>query len=148
MSTAAAEWSLWSTGARLVVADPSVLAGARRRVEDYLQEVDDAANRFRADAEINQLAPGADGRVRLSPVLTDLVREALDAAAFTDGDVDPTVGTALRRIGYDRDLELVTKDGGPLRAVLRPVPGWRRLRLDGSVLGIPAVVRLDLGATA
>lgn len=142
------EWRLWSTCARLVVTDPAVLDGARGVVDAYLRDVDDAANRFRDDSEISTLAPGRDGWAQLSPVLTDLVRAALVAAAFTDGDVDPTVGTALRRIGYDRDLELVAKDGAPLKAVIRPVPGWRRLTLDGSRLRIPAGVSLDLGATA
>jgi thiamine biosynthesis lipoprotein len=148
MSTAAMEWSLWSTCARLVVTDPTVLPGARGLVDSYLQDVDDAANRFRDDSEISTLVSRSDGWAPLSPVLTDLVGAALDAAASTDGDVDPTVGTALRRIGYDRDLELVAKDGAPLKAVVRPVPGWRRLTLDGSRLRIPAGVALDLGATA
>lgn len=150
MTTAHADWPLWSTNARLVVTDPVTLAASRRLVDGYLQQVDDAANRFREDSEIRNLVPGRDGYVGLSPVLADLMDEALMAAEFTDGDVDPTVGGAMRRLGYDRDLELVTRDGdgAPLRAVIRPVPGWSRLRLDGWRLRIPPGVSLDLGATA
>ncbi len=146
--TAAADWSLWSTTARLVVTDPAALADARELVDGYLARVDDAANRFRPDSEISTLEPGPHGAVRLSPVLTDLVCEALAAAWFSGGDVDPTVGICLEGLGYDRDLDLVLGEGRPVRAVVRPAPGWRTLRLTGSWLHLRAGTRLDLGATA
>ena len=145
--TAATEWELWSTTARLVVTDEATLEPARALVHDLLAEVEQAASRFRDDSEIRNLRPDDDGWAPLSPMLTDLVDVALAAARFTDGAVDPTVGTAMRRIGYDRDLRLV-QDGPTLRAVLHAVPGWRSLRLVGSRLRLPAGVELDLGATA
>ncbi len=144
--TATEAWDLWSTDARLVVTEPQTLPRARRLVDGWLRLVDDAANRFRPDSEISRLGT-ADGPVQLSATLADLLEQALAAADLTDGDVDPTVGTAMRRIGYDRDLRLVTDDG-PLRAVVRPVPGHRRLRLHGRELRMPPHVELDLGATA
>ena len=146
-TTAAVEWELWSTRARLVVTDPGVLPSARELVDSYLARVDDAANRFRSDSEICRLV-GRSGEVTLSPTMAHLVDRALVAAELTDGDVDPTVGGALRRLGYDRDLQLVTADAGPLRAVVRPAPGYRSLRLTGSRLRLPVGVELDLGATA
>jgi FAD:protein FMN transferase len=142
------EWPLWSTTARLVVTDPGLLDEARVVVDGYLAQVDDAANRFRADSEISTLRPGADGYARLSPVLADLVSEALAVAWFTAGDVDPTVGTSMNALGYDRDLALVLDDSRPVRALLRPAPGWRKLRLVGDRLLLPRGVELDLGATA
>jgi thiamine biosynthesis lipoprotein len=146
-STATAEWALWSTCARLVVTDPAALPAARAIADDYLKRVDDVANRFREDSEIRTLVRDDDGFVTLSVVLADLVEEALAAAEITDGDVDLTVGSALRRLGYDRDLSLVT-DTSPLRAVIRPVPGWRSLSLRGSRMRLPEGVELDLGAIA
>ncbi len=147
MNVASVEWELWSTRARLVVTNPGVLGTARELVDAYLGKVDDAANRFRDDSEISRLRD-RDGWVTLSPTLTHLLERALSAAELTDGDVDPTVGGAMRRLGYDRDLRLVTDDTGPVRAVLSPVPGYRSLRLEGSRLRLPAGVELDLGATA
>jgi thiamine biosynthesis lipoprotein len=147
MTTAADDWELWSTRARLVVTNPAMLTGARELADSYLAKVDDAANRFRDDSEISRLRERS-GWVTLSPTLAHLLERAIAAADLTDGDVDPTVGTAMRRIGYDRDLRLVTDDSGPLRAVIMPVPGYRSLRLDGSRLRLPAGVELDLGATA
>jgi len=40
------------------------------------------------------------------------------------------------------------RDGAPPRAVVRPVRGWQRLRLEGRRLRLPSDVVLDLGATA
>lgn len=148
MATASVDWTLWSTTARLVVTEPAALPDARVLADSYLQQVDDAANRFRDDSEIVNLDPGQDGWVQLSPVLGDLMAEALGAAELTDGDVDPTVGAAMRRLGYDRDLELVTQNGTPIKALIRPAPGWRRLTLNGRGLNMPPGVVLDLGATA
>jgi len=147
MGTAATEWELWSTRARLVVTNPGVLAAARELVDSYLAQVDDAANRFREDSEIRRLV-GRTGWVTLSPTLTHLMSEALAAAELTDGDVDPTVGGAVSRLGYDRDLRLVLDETGPVRAVVRPVPGHRSLRLEGSRLLLPPGIELDLGASA
>lgn len=143
-----AEWALWSTTARVVVTDRGRIDDARVLVEEYLAEVDDAANRFRADAEISTLRPGPGSVVRLSPTLTDLMSEALAVAWFTNGDVDPTVGSSMNALGYDRDLQLVLDDYRPVRAVVRPAPGWRTLRLVGDRLVLPRGVELDLGATA
>lgn len=141
----AQEWPLWSTTARLVVTDADALPRARAAVDGYLRQVDDAANRFRPDSEISTLP---SGEVELSPVLRDLLEQALWAAELTDGDVDPTVGAALERLGYDRDLELVLDDGAPVRAVVRVLPRWGSVALRGSRMWCPAGVRLDLGATA
>lgn len=143
--TAGCDWELWSTTARLVVTEPALLSEARRVVDGYLREVDDAANRFRDDSELRRLPAGT---TRLSPVLTDLLQQALLAAELTDGDVDPTVGRALRELGYDRDLRLVLDDGVPVRVQLRRVPGHRALSLEHDQLTLPEGVELDLGATA
>lgn len=142
---AAREWPLWSTMARLVVTDEAAMAPALAAVEGYLRQVDDAANRFRADSEISGLRSGG---TELSPVLRDLMEQALWAAELTDGDVDPTVGGSMESLGYDRDLELVLDDGAPVRAVVHVRPRWGSVVLRGSRLWCPVGVRLDLGATA
>jgi thiamine biosynthesis lipoprotein len=142
----AAQWPLWSTTARLVVTDPDVLPVARRVVEDVTQGVERACSRFRPDSEI-ALLRGDGSPARVGPVLAALVATALLAAARTDGDVDPTLGRALEAAGYDRDVLFL--GGGPPRTFLAaPEAAWRRVRLDGDTLTVPAGVRLDLGATA
>jgi FAD:protein FMN transferase len=140
-----AQWSLWSTTARVVVTEAAALAEARRVVEDVTARVEAACSRFRPDSELARLPQ--DGQpVTVSPLLAELVAAGLRAAQRTEGDVDPTLGAALVAVGYDRTFAKV--GGGPLG---RPVPAgqaWQRVRLDGDVLTVPAGVRLDLGATA
>ncbi|GAA2136441.1 FAD:protein FMN transferase [Nocardioides koreensis] len=144
---AAREWDLWSTRARLVVTDPAALDPALVLVDDLLAAVEGAASRFRPDSEVSVLRPGPDGTVLVSPMLADLLGEALAAAERTDGAVDPTIGAALSALGYDRDIRLV-ESGTGLVALVRPVPGWRTLRLAGRRLTLPDGLELDLGATA
>lgn len=142
------QWDLWSTTARLVVTDPALLDAGRDLAQEMLDRIDVAASRFRADSELRNLRRGADGGCHLSPVLADLMGEALRAAELSEGAVDPTVGAALADIGYIQDISLVRKDDRPVRLVVRRVPGWRSLRLQGDRLFAPEGVRLDLGATA
>jgi thiamine biosynthesis lipoprotein len=136
------EWSLWSTRARVCVTDVRVLDEAVARTRVLLAEVDDAANRFRAESEINQLR----GTLRLSPMLADLVRTTLGAAQDTDGALDPTVGAALAAEGYDRSFPLAPTTTDVVAGT--PAPGWRTVRLVDDVLTVPDGVRLDLGALA
>ena len=74
---------------------------------------------------------------------------ALRAARLTDGDVDPTVGQAMRVLGYDRDFAAVARRGRPVVHLAR-VPGWHLVAVDhaAGTVQVPAGVRLDLGATA
>jgi thiamine biosynthesis lipoprotein len=148
-----AQWSLWTTTARVVVTEPAAVDQARRITEDVCAEVDAAASRFRPDAEIHRVFRAAGRPMTVSPMLAELVATALEAARRTDGAVDPTVASAMRALGYDRDLALVNADalpvcGSSVRVVVRPVPGWQRVELDGRRLRVPPGVSLDLGATA
>lgn len=143
-ATAGREWTLWSTTARLVVGDPTALDAAEELVRAELDEIELAASRFRPDSEISRLGPGP---TELSPLLAQLVREALEAARLTGGAVDPTVGRALVDLGYDRDIALIERDGRSV-AVVRPAAGWRHVQLHEHTLTLTPGVRLDLGATA
>ncbi len=137
-------FDLWSTTCAVVVTDPDALGSVVEIVRAGLDEVERACSRFRPDSEISDLTPG---RNRLSPMLADLVGTALDAAEASAGLVDPTVGSVVRALGYDRSIELLPADGAPVDLV-HHVPGWRRVHLYGDKLELPRGVQLDLGATA
>lgn len=150
----ALEWALWSTTARLVTADPRALPAAKRLVDHELALVELAASRFRHDSEVSRLAR-AEGRPRrASRTLLDLTESALAAAHVTRGAVDPTMGGAMARLGYDRDLSEISTTvplaHGTLRLVSTPAPGWQRVQVDraASTITVPRDVTLDLGATA
>ncbi|WP_416975710.1 FAD:protein FMN transferase [Streptomyces sp. 4F14] len=146
--TAATEWRALGTTVRLVVTDPALLDPCDLLLARHLAEVDAACSRFREDSELTSL-DGTFGRpVRVSPLLAEALAVALKAARDTDGAVDPTVGTAMRALGYDRDFTLVREDDRPILLTLRRTPGWRTIHLDGDTVTVPEGVRLDLGATA
>jgi FAD:protein FMN transferase len=137
-------FDLWSTTGSIVVTDPAALAAAVEVVRAGLDEVELACSRFRPDSEISGLTAG---RNRLSPMLADLVGTALDAAEVSGGLVDPTVGSALQGLGYDRSIELLPADGTPV-SLVQNVPGFRQVHLYGDRLELPRGLQLDLGATA
>ena len=102
--------------------------------------------------------------VRVSPLLAEALALALRAAWLTDGDVDPTVGSALTLAGYDRDWTLLEqpptgpppeyasaheRPSAPM-VVARAVCGWRSVTLDSAerTVRVPAGFTIDLGATA
>jgi thiamine biosynthesis lipoprotein len=129
----------------------SEVAAARRILATELRAIDLACSRFRPDSELTGLNKLAGHRQPVSPLLAEALAVALRAAAATDGDVDPTCGRSLLRLGYDRDFSELPRRRGPA-APSRPVPagGWERLDLDQETLTVrfPAGVHIDLGATA
>ena len=149
---ASRDWELWSTSCRLVVTDPAALPSARALVDWLLAEIESACSRFRPDSELMTLARNQAGGAELSPLLAELMADALEAARETDGAVDPTLGSVLVGLGYDTDLEEVRRREStserPQVTVVRRAAGWRTLTLEGRHLQLPPGLQLDLGATA
>lgn len=147
---AAAEFRALGTGVRVLATRPDGLAAARTAVERHLGAVDLACSRFRDDSELARLGRTGGRATPVSPLLASVLAASLRVARATDGAVDPTVGGALRAIGYDRDFGLLLERGGPIPLVARPVPGWRRIELDVArgVVRVPDGLELDLGSTA
>ncbi|MGY3317858.1 FAD:protein FMN transferase [Arthrobacter sp. TE12232] len=157
---AQAAWTVWGLDASLAVTDAGMLAAAQEIVQSVLADVELACSRFRDDSELTRLQPQLAAGAIVSPTLLDLVERALAAARWTDGAVDPTLGTDLAALGYDRDIvsvQVLPDDPRPQGSHLVPpagsvrarrVPGWSRVRIDGRTLTVPADIRLDLGATA
>ena len=139
------------TTATVIVGDPGALAEAERLLRAELDRVDGACSRFRDDSELAALNRAGGGETAVGPLLLDAVETALAAAAATDGDVDPTVGSDMVACGYDRDFALVAgSDPGELRVRVTPRPPWRSVRVDRArgTVRLPRGVALDLGATA
>ncbi len=144
----------WSTSVELVVTDRRAVAAATAILDRQLDRIEQVASRFRADSEINGLhAAVAESPERTHAVSHDLfeaVSLAIRAAALSDGVVDPTVGGALCRLGYDRDFSLVAEGVSGSLPAPHPVPGWQTVRMDRGrkAIGMLPGTVLDLGATA
>jgi thiamine biosynthesis lipoprotein len=132
------------TTVHVLVTEPSACVEAEARTRAGLAALDLACSRFREDSELVRL----QGRTRVSPVLAGALRAALEVAQDTDGLVVPTLGRALRAVGYDRTFTQLPQDG-PAAVALPVSPlAWREVHLDGDMVTVPAGVQLDLGATA
>lgn len=131
----------------IVVIEPESLLAARREVDAELDAVEAAASRFRPDSEVVALANSAGRPTPVSATLANLLDAALNAAAQTDGDVDPTVGAAMVALGYDGDMATLGADGPLVSSILAPAV-WSMIRLEERVVTMPPGVLLDLGATA
>ena len=145
-------WTVWGLDASVTVTEPGLAAAAERLVRAEISDVDQACSRFREDSELMRLQRDLAAGTTVSPLLALLVDRALDAARWTDGDVDPTLGRDMEALGYDRDIsQLRLAPDGTVAQDDRlrvQAPGWQRVCLAGKTLRVPADLRLDLGATA
>ncbi len=146
---ATSRWSALGTFVEVVTTDASAAPEARTIVEGELAALDLAASRFRADSEVRRLEAAGAGPQPVSPLLAEVVDVALRAAEVTGGDLDPTVGTALADLGYDRDHRALVGRRAPVR-VMHRLPGWRNVTVDRdrTTITLPRGTLLDLGATA
>ncbi|MGA9161349.1 MAG: FAD:protein FMN transferase [Actinomycetota bacterium] len=136
------------TTAAVVTSDVADLLAAAAVARTEIDAIDRACSRFRSDSELMRLHASPDRWTRVGPVLFEAVEVALGAARATGGVVDPTVGEAVVRAGYDRDFAQVSPTGPSIEAT--PAPGWRVVGMDAerSAIRLPTGVLLDLGATA
>ncbi|HEX9095947.1 MAG TPA: FAD:protein FMN transferase [Candidatus Dormibacteraeota bacterium] len=138
------------TSMRLVVTRPDQLAAAKSAADRVIKEIDEAASRFRADSELSRVNREPGRPIHVSPPLARAIAAGLRGARLTNGAVDPTVGSAVRLAGYDRDFASILADGPPISLSVSQVPGWQAIQLDEAArtVRIPPGVEIDLGATA
>jgi thiamine biosynthesis lipoprotein len=115
-----------------------------------LEQVEQACSRFRVDSDLSRVNEARGRAVRVDPLLIDAVEVARRAAEVTDGLVDPTIGRALRLLGYDTDFDAIDPNRPAFTLEAQRVPGWKCIVVDRvrNTIRIPAGVQLDLGATA
>lgn len=138
------------TTATILVTDPGVLPAAMEVLQGELNAIDVACSRFRRDSELAQINAAAGRPVRVSPLFFEAVEIALRGAQMTDGRVTPTVGSAMKVLGYDRDFTVIAREGAGVTVTAVAVPAWQVVEVDASSCSVrvPAGVELDLGATA
>jgi thiamine biosynthesis lipoprotein len=149
--SATATTASWrALGTTVVVAttgDGGALERASERVRAALDEIDRACSRFREDSELCRVNAAGGSPQRVSRLFARATSCALRAAALTDGDLDPTIGSSIRLAGYDRDFAAI-RAGEPVR--FRRAAGWRCVELDEhrARVRVPSGIELDYGATA
>ena len=135
-----------------VGADPGHLDAAVQAIAWVLDDIDRTCSRFRADSDLSHVNEAGGAWTAVDRLLVEAVEVAVRAATVTDGIVDPTIGEAMLRIGYDRDFPEIPSNGPalPSSASWLVAPAWRlvEIRRGRSQIRVPHDVRLDLGATA
>lgn len=123
------------------------LSAAEARFAMYEAEL----SRFLPTSDLSLLNQAAgSGPVRVTPVLCAVTRDALAAAQATDGLFDPTLGTVLSHLGYDRPFPLVSPfldEAMPALVPLHRAGAWRGIVVDpvACTVSLPAGVNLDFG---
>lgn len=112
-------------------------SGVRSAVTEEIEAFDREWSRFRSDSLVSALARGA-GAVPAPCDAEDMLAAYVELSAATGGAVNPLVGAALERRGYDAAYSLV--DGGA-----EPAPR-DLLALDDGLLTLREPAVIDVGA--
>lgn len=134
---------VWRTQLRVEVDAEVAPELLERLLWQQATQLDEASSRFRPDSEVSVLQRAAGRWTPIGPVLAEVLRLALDAAAATEGLVHPGLGAAVAAAGYDawagQTAVAVAAPAGP------PLP-WQRIELREGCARIPPGMVLDLGA--
>jgi FAD:protein FMN transferase len=148
---ASASFSALGTTALVLTTDGCALDRAVGLLRDEIEAMDSAASRFRDDSELMSVNRAGGRPVGVSGLFLEAIETALRIAATTGGAVDPTVGRAMRLLGYDRDFSQITDSRVQLERVnAAAAVGWQAVEVDraAGTVRVPDGVELDLGATA
>ncbi len=102
-------WKAMGSTVELVLTggSPELITVARTRLDDLEKKW----SRFLPDSEITRLNAAQGCAVRVSVDTMELIECALLGWRASDGRFDPTVGSVLVSLGYDRDLSALWGDG-------------------------------------
>jgi thiamine biosynthesis lipoprotein len=142
-----------STIALWLETDAVAAARAFAEVEALFATNEAALSRFRPESELSRLNQRAgQGFVPVSPLLWDVLTDALALARVTDGLFDPTLLAALEAAGYDRSFaDLPDKHLARQAPPANPQLGcWAEVQVDPErqAVNLPSGVRIDLGGIA
>lgn len=83
----------------------------QRPVIRWFKEVEQKASRFLPDSDLSRLNRSVPGQpCQVSPTLFRLLRKAWQLSVRTDYLFQPFVGSALKRLGYDRSFDEVQRE--------------------------------------
>lgn len=78
----------------------SLVLTGMEQVWRLFRQVEAACSRFSTDSELSRLSLQTGISVRVSDMLFELIRFALQVAEMTDGSFDPTLGHAMASLGF------------------------------------------------
>jgi thiamine biosynthesis lipoprotein len=117
------------------------------RVPGWFETWEARLSRFRPQSELSRLNARAGETVEVSPILWEVIQDALEAARISEGLVTPTVLPSLEAAGYDRSFAELERDGVEPAAAPVKTADWREIYLEPKRrrLRLPPGSKLDLG---
>jgi len=128
------------------------LGPAFEKVRQCIAEYERRFTRFSEDSELSQLNHAAGSWFHASPDLFQIILLTEQYVELTQGLFDPSVLPDLRRIGYDRSMDLIRAEG--VFSLPDPAPRQRipfhgiLFNLEESLIYLPPGMSLDLGGIA
>jgi thiamine biosynthesis lipoprotein len=132
---------------------PSRIAEGFEEAQQFIQASEGRFSRFSEGSELSELNRSAGMKFMASPDLFSVLVLAQRFFHQTRGLFDPSILTDLRRVGYDRSMDLLRQEGSaPLFESLLAGerPSFSEMELDetrGMIL-LPPGMALDLGGIA
>ena len=126
-----------------------VVASAPRQLIDIavarVEALEQRWSRFIATSDVNRLARSGGQPVRVSADTILALTRAVSAWAATAGRFDPTVGSAMCALGYDRSFDQITSAAEPTASA--SAPGCADVSIDEATryVSAPPGVLVDLG---
>lgn len=131
-----------------LLASPHLHSVVIRDVEEHFERVEAALSRFRPESELSQLNLSAGRPFAASPLLREVLGEAIAGAERSGGLVDPTVLYAMQAAGYRESIEKVRGDV-QLRTEATVSGAWRNIDIgDDGTITLPPGCGIDLGGFA
>ena len=128
----------------IVLPGPSgvdLLAAARTTIEG-LERI---WSRFLPESDISRVNRHPGRPVLVDPTTIEVVSKAIDAWSATGGRFDPTIGSSLRRAGYDRPFTTLAPPIEACGVTPAPTPSAVEIHPVASTINVPEGVELDLG---
>jgi FAD:protein FMN transferase len=131
---------------------PAQLSPGFEKAKQFIDESERRFTRFSEDSELSQLNRSAGTWFRVSSDLLKVILLAEHYVEQTQGLFDPSILPDLKRIGYDRTMDLIRAEG--VFSLPTPMPRQRTpfdgivIRPDESLISLPPGMTLDLGGIA
>ncbi len=120
-------------------------------IPNWFEEWEQTLSRFRITSELSRLNRAGNQPVSVSETLWQVFQSALIAEKNTNGFVTPTVGEAVREVGYDRDFsQLIGQTLETHNPALQIIAPLETVTADEATrtIYLPEGVRLDFGGVA